>query len=39
MFRYSLFALAASLMALGSFATTVAAVSAGVGAGVPVEIA
>jgi hypothetical protein len=39
MFRNSRFAIAALLMALGTFASTVAAVSAGAGAGVPVEIA
>ena len=39
MCRNSLFVLIASLMALGSFATTIAAVSAGVGAGVPVVMA
>ena len=37
MFRNSRFAIAASLMALGTFATTVAAFTAG--AGVPAQIA
>jgi hypothetical protein len=36
MIRYSFFMVAASLMALGTFASTIAIVTAGAGAGVPV---
>ena len=39
MFRNSLFAVAASLMTLGTFASTIAIVTASPGAGVPVQVA
>jgi hypothetical protein len=39
MFRNSLFAVAASLMTLGTFASTIAIVTASSGAGVPVAVA
>ena len=39
MYRNSLFALAAALMTLGTFASTIVVVSAGAGAGVPVQVA
>ena len=39
MFRNSLFAMAAFLMTLGTFASTIAAVAAGAGAGIPTQVA